>query len=88
VLEGKKVVEVRGAGVNKGAVAADLVHRLEPDFILALGDDRTDEDLFLALPPVAVSVHVGSPLSNARYCVSAYSDVRSLLARLVAASPR
>jgi trehalose 6-phosphate synthase/phosphatase len=86
VLEGKKVVEVRGAGVNKGAAAADLVHRLEPDFILAVGDDQTDEDLFLVLPPAAISVHVGSPLSNARYCVSAHVDVRTLLERLIASS--
>jgi trehalose 6-phosphate synthase/phosphatase len=88
VLEGKKVVEVRAAGVNKGAMAAELVHRLEPDFILAIGDDQTDEDLFLALPPAAVSVHVGSPLSNARYCVSAHSDVRRLLERLITAGER
>jgi trehalose 6-phosphate synthase/phosphatase len=86
VLEGKKVVEVRTAGVNKGAVAVDLVHRLEPDFILAVGDDQTDEDVFLALPPAAISVHVGSPLSNARFCVSAHVDVRRLLERLIAGS--
>jgi trehalose 6-phosphate synthase/phosphatase len=86
VLEGKKVVEVRGAGMNKGAVAVELMHRLEPDFVLAVGDDQTDEDLFLALPRAAISVHVGSPLSAARYHVSAHTDVRRLLERLVAAS--
>jgi len=86
VLEGKKVVEVRSAGVNKGTVASDLVQRLDPDFILALGDDQTDEDVFLVLPRTATSVHVGSPLSNARFCVSTQREVRTLLERVAARS--
>jgi trehalose 6-phosphate synthase/phosphatase len=82
ILEGKKVVEVRSAGVNKGTAAASLIHRLEPDFVLALGDDQTDEDTFRALPPGAFGVHVGSPFSNARYCVRDHLQVRALLRQL------
>ena len=82
ILEGKKVVEVRSAGVNKGTAAASLIHRLEPDFVLALGDDQTDEDTFRALSPDAFSVHVGSPFSNARFCVRDHQQVRALLRQL------
>jgi trehalose 6-phosphate synthase/phosphatase len=83
VLEGKKVVEVRGAGVNKGAAAAALALELEPDFVLALGDDQTDEDLFRALPASAHTVHVGTPFTSAHYNVSEQRDVRPLLRALV-----
>jgi len=82
VLEGKKVVEVRSAGVDKGTIAAELLLRLEPDFVLAAGDDQTDEALFRALPPSAISVHVGAQFSNARYCLGAPPDVVSLLKQL------
>jgi trehalose 6-phosphate synthase/phosphatase len=82
VLEGKKVVEVRSVGVDKGSAAADLILRLEPDFILAVGDDQTDEDLFRSLPPAATSVHVGTPFSNARYCLGGQPEVVTLLEQL------
>jgi trehalose 6-phosphate synthase/phosphatase len=82
VLEGKKVVEVRSAGVDKGTAAMGLIQRLKPDFILAVGDDQTDEDVFRALPPTATSVHVGTPFSNAGYCVGAQPDVVLLLEQL------
>src|SRR6059036_3971213 len=46
VLQGAKVVEVRNAGVNKGAAALHWLAPETPDFILAIGDDWTDEDMF------------------------------------------
>ncbi len=83
VLEGKKVIEVRGAGVNKGAVAVTLALELRPDFVLAIGDDQTDEELFRALPPSAYTVHVGTPFTSARFNVNEQSDVRPLLRELL-----
>jgi trehalose 6-phosphate synthase/phosphatase len=87
VLEGKKVVEIRSAGVNKGRAAAELIQRLDPDFILAVGDDQTDEDIFRILPDFATSVHIGPPFSNARYCLSEHGEVRALLERLASSAP-
>ncbi|HEY5753543.1 MAG TPA: bifunctional alpha,alpha-trehalose-phosphate synthase (UDP-forming)/trehalose-phosphatase [Chthoniobacterales bacterium] len=82
VVEGKKVVEVRNAGVNKGAAALQCLEAANPDFIVALGDDQTDEDLFKALPGKAVSVRVGSPHSHAKYHVVDYVEARDLLESL------
>jgi trehalose 6-phosphate synthase/phosphatase len=82
VLEGKKVVEVRNAGVNKGAAALDCVARVDPDFIFAVGDDQTDEDLFRALPKSAFTVRVGIPHSHATYHLKDHLEVRELLAAL------
>jgi len=84
VLEGKKVVEVRNSGVNKGAAAALVALETPADFILAIGDDQTDEDLFRALPSDAVSIRVGAPFSHARYRLNDHGDVRRLIRRLSA----
>ena len=60
VLRGDKVIEVRPTGVHKGVIVADVLRQATPGtLILALGDDRTDEDLFSALPPGSIAVHVG-----------------------------
>lgn len=82
VLEGKKVVEVRNAGVNKGAAALACMSLVEPDFVLAAGDDQTDEDLFRALPRSAYTVRVGIPHSHAAYHLKDHIEVRALLAAL------
>ena len=56
VLEGSKVVEIRLRGVSKALV----IPRLAPGtFVVAVGDDRTDEDMFAALPADGVAIHVG-----------------------------
>ena len=83
VLLGNKVIEVRPAGIDKG-VAANILLREKPyEFILAMGDDVTDEDLFKALPPEAITVKVGIGKSNAKYSAKSYKDVRILLTALV-----
>jgi len=85
VLAGNKVVEVRPQGVNKGMVVPVLVASMpEGTAILAVGDDRTDEDLFAALPDEAISVHVGEAPSLARYRVAGPGEVRALLRSLLA----
>ena len=84
VLEGNKVIEIKNAGVNKGTAAARWVSAVQPDFILALGDDRTDEDTFRALPAEAYTVRVGSaPHSSARFHVASPTEVRQLLRKLL-----
>ncbi len=83
LVEGDKVLEVRLAGVNKGLVLAGI-DVANPDLgILAIGDNRTDEDLFQALPPTASSVVVGRHPSAARYRVENYVAARRLLARII-----
>jgi trehalose 6-phosphate synthase/phosphatase len=86
VLEGKKVVEVRNSGVNKGAAARECVASVEPDFIFAAGDDQTDEDLFRALPKSAFTVRVGIPHSHASYHLRDHLEVREVLEALVGAA--
>jgi len=82
VLEGKKVLEVRMRGVGKGLVAR-RVHAETGDgaVLVAFGDDRTDDELFQALPPGAITVAVGQSPA-ARFHVADYRSVRRLLGDL------
>jgi trehalose 6-phosphate synthase/phosphatase len=86
VLEGNKVLEVRNSGVSKGTAAMEWLKGLEADFILAIGDDWTDEDLFRALPTTAYSVRVGLANTAARYYLSNHTAVRRVLRELSQAS--
>jgi trehalose 6-phosphate synthase/phosphatase len=83
---GNKIVEVKPLWANKGALATQLLQEYSNvDFVFAIGDDRTDEDLFEQLSPGAWSVHVGDGPTKANYRVPSVSHVRQLLHRLVAA---
>ncbi len=82
VLEGRKVIEVRPSGINKGTAAQEWLKDRAPDFILGIGDDWTDEDLFRALPPEACSVRVGVAITAANYYLSGHTAVRRLLGEL------
>ena len=81
VLEGNKVVEIKNAGVNKGKATLNWVDEEDWDFIMALGDDHTDEDTFKALPDGAYTIKVGLSQSVARYNVLSVKEVRQLLHR-------
>jgi len=82
VFEGNKVIEVRNAGVNKGTASLEWLTGHTPDFILGIGDDWTDEDLFRALPPAAFSVRVGVGSTVARYYLGNHTVVRRVLREL------
>lgn len=80
---GSKVIEVRIAGVNKGAAVTHWLSGEPFDFILAIGDDSTDEDLFAALPEKAITIRVGVTTTRARYTVQDVGNVLALLEKLV-----
>ena len=82
VLEGKKVVEIRAAAVNKGAAALHVIDPIKPDWVLAAGDDQTDEDLFRVLPRGSYTIRIGQPHSLASYHLDDYQELRLLLRTL------
>ena len=49
------------------------------DFILAVGDDLTDEDFFAKLPDTAYSIKVGLGSSLAKFYMESVDKVRGLL---------
>lgn len=80
VLQGNRVVELRPAGINKGTIAERIGD--QDRLIVAMGDDRTDEDLFAALPDGSVSIHVGPSPSRARYRLKDVDEARAFLATI------
>jgi trehalose 6-phosphate synthase/phosphatase len=82
VMQANKAIEVRIAGINKGTVARDLIAEGGYDFILAIGDDRTDEDLFAVLPERAYSIKVGAAHSYAKYTCKDVDEVHKVLSTL------
>lgn len=87
LVEGNKVIEVRPAGFGKGTACQGFLARGFP-FVLAIGDDTTDEDLFQALPPTAWSIRVGLCRSGARFHVPDQARARRLLEALAEPPPQ
>jgi len=83
VLEGNKVVEIKNAGVNKGKAALNWINKKNWDFILAVGDDHTDEHTFKVIPPDQYAIKVGLAQTEANYNLLGVNEVRELLKRLV-----
>jgi trehalose 6-phosphate synthase/phosphatase len=81
VLNGHKVIEVRDRLINKGAAVMDILKTKSYDYILCLGDDQTDEDMFKILLTVtgACTIKVGDKPSFANYNVYSPYQVQSLL---------
>jgi trehalose 6-phosphate synthase/phosphatase len=86
ILAGHKVIEIRPYGVHKGRIVPPLSpERVATTTVLAIGDDRTDEDLFTTLPPEAITIRVGPGPTEARFRLDGVPAVRSLLLSLVEA---
>jgi trehalose 6-phosphate synthase/phosphatase len=84
VIPGNKVIEIRTNHIDKGRGARNWLDREDWDFVLEIGDDRTDEDGFAVLPDGAFSIKVGMRPSLADRFVRSVTDVRALLQDLVA----
>jgi trehalose 6-phosphate synthase/phosphatase len=103
VKRGQHIVEVKPQGVSKGVVAESLIATMQsrsksPDFVLCIGDDRSDEDMFESIassvanpssPNIAevFACTVGQKPSMAKYYLDDTVDVINMLQGLAAASP-
>ncbi|XP_068309280.1 probable alpha,alpha-trehalose-phosphate synthase [UDP-forming] 9 [Pyrus communis] len=95
VKKGQHIVEVKPQGVTKGIVAQKVLSMMigngnAPDFVLCIGDDRSDEDMFesissttysssQAAAPEIFACTVGQKPSKARYYLDDTADVITLL---------
>lgn len=81
VVCGNKIVEVRNRGTNKGTAIRKLLAGGAFDWIFAVGDDKTDEDMFKMLSPLpyAHTIKVGPNASYARYNLLKPETVVALL---------
>ena len=83
VVESNMVVEVKSAGIDKGRAVSQWFTKKYWDFILAIGDAQTDEDIFKIIPDMGWSIKVRFGASAAKYNIASVNEVRSLLREMV-----
>ena len=86
IQEGNKVLEVKDSRVDKGHSAAVFLSEGDYDFILGVGDDHTDEDLFAILPNTAISIKIGMGNTHAKYRLRSWKSMRNLLKKIADSS--
>jgi len=82
MYDGNKILEVKLRNITKGHAVATVLDQAPAEFVLSIGDDFTDEDMFKSLPDSAVTIHVGSDKSHARYQLSNVAQVHSFISHL------
>ena len=83
LVQGNKVLEIKNPRVSKSAVAYSWLLKQNYDFVMAVGDDATDEEMFAALPATAYSLKVGRGRTLARFRLANYKGTISLLKKLL-----
>ncbi len=79
IIDGNKVIEVRVAGIDKGTIATKLIEELPYDFVMSMGDDKTDEDMFKAVADKGYSIKIGSGPTSAQFYLKNQTDAVELL---------
>jgi len=87
LMQGNKNLEIKNSLIGKGSAAKPWLHS-NYDFVLAIGDDATDEDLFasigLSTPKrTTYTIKVGRGKTKARYRAPNHDDAVSLLNELI-----
>jgi len=82
IMDGDKVIEIKYSGINKGRAAKIKIGSTRYDFIIAIGDDWTDEYTFEAMPEDAYTIKVGTKTTKASLYIESVDMVRELLTRL------
>jgi trehalose 6-phosphate synthase/phosphatase len=85
VLCGNKIIEAKSANVSKGIFVSNFLEKTSHDFVLAIGDDATDEHMFSKLTGKNhFTVKVGLSHTTAMYNLIGVSNVYSFLEQLTA----
>ncbi|MFT4224743.1 bifunctional alpha,alpha-trehalose-phosphate synthase (UDP-forming)/trehalose-phosphatase [Dysgonomonas sp.] len=82
ILKGNKIVEVKSGEFNKGSEALRLMNQNNYDFVMAVGDDTTDEEMFIALPDDAITIKIGKASNVAQYNIPKQSQTIEFLNNL------
>ena len=81
IQEGHRVIEIKDQRINKGQATYQFTNEITYDFVLTIGDDTTDEDMFKAQAD-GVTIKVGFGDTAATKRVRSTKDVSALLERL------
>lgn len=96
-VKGHDIIEVKPSGINKGQVVERILTEASkdamgpPDFVLCIGDDRSDEKMYDAMESIVISPHmpaevfactVGQKPSKAQFYVDDTESVMNILEKL------
>ena len=79
ILEGNKVLEIKSILYDKGTAVSEIISKENFDFILSIGDDVTDEDMFKAVPDFGFTFKIGLSTTNAKYNIKNQSEIYRIL---------
>lgn len=83
--EGKEVYELRPpVAWDKGKAVLWLLQEYRRSAVpIYIGDDHTDEDAFVALKDIAITIHVGYGQTAAQYSLKDTAQVKTLLTEIL-----
>ncbi len=81
-VNGSKIIEVKPHSINKGEAVKQLLAKDDFDFIVCIGDDYTDEDMYNALPEDAFTIKVGLGQTNARFRLPDINATQNFLKKI------
>lgn len=83
INEGDRLIEIKNAETYKASMLKAYMGDDDWGFFLAAGDDESNEAMYGVLPPSAYTIHIGAPLTGARYNMPRHEDLLSLLEEIV-----
>jgi len=84
ILDGNKSVEIMSKEISKGKAIIKMIEQNNYDYILSIGDDATDEEMFEFLldQPNAETIKIGNTTTLAKHKLNDVKDVIILLKQL------
>ena len=82
LMDMDKAIEIINAQVNKGSAVSEIISNKDYDFILCIGDDITDENMFESLPKNSYTIKVGKKKTSAKYYIKDPRQVKTFLSFL------
>jgi len=83
VMDGQMAVEITAQEVSKGKASSFWLNKYPHKFVMAIGDDWGDEDIFKAMPREAYTIKIGNAYSIAKYHLDTSDEARNILTRLL-----
>ena len=83
IINANNVIEVIPSSINKGTTVSEILSKGKYDLIISIGDDVTDENMFINLDEKAYTVKVGKKTTTAKYYIKNPFEVNNFLKMLV-----
>ena len=83
VIDGQMAVEIKTQEMSKGKASSFWLNKYPHKFVMAIGDDWGDEDMFKAMPREAYTIKIGNAYSVAKYHLDTSEEARNTLSKLL-----